>query len=162
MTPLTPRAGAALALVAILAVLSGGCGPRVGSISGKVTYNGKALKGGNVSFVSDGGQSFASTIKEDGTYSIPDLKSGTYKVCVETESLKPPATQFGTAGGKDTAKPGGSEVPEGYTPSGPPAALQAANAKKYVMIPRTYADPNSTDLTYEFKGGSDTHNIDLK
>src|SRR6185503_11534068 len=113
-------------------------------VSGKVTYQGKALKGGGVSFVStDGGQSFAADIAEDGSFKVPDLKGGEYKVCVETASLKGTgqASPYGAAGapkmpkGAKSGPPAGATVPEGYTPSDPAAAATANSIRRYVPIP---------------------------
>jgi hypothetical protein len=139
-------------------------------VTGKVTYQGKPLKGGSVSFVStEGRQSFASGIDEDGTYLVPNLRGGSYKVCVETSSLKPAKehsiyTKMApiVPKGAKTGPPADAQVPEGYTPSDP-AAMAAMTAKKrYIPIPEHYADPELTDITYTFNGGAETFNIDLK
>lgn len=155
--------GTALAVAALAAA---GCGRPVGSLTGKVTYQGKALKGGNVTFVStDGGQTFTGTITADGTYSVPQMTGGEFKVCVETTSVKPaggPAAQPVIPKGAKTAPPPGANLPEGYTPSDPAAMAKAAADKRYVPIPPKYADPKDTDLTYSFKGGDQTFDIDLK
>ena len=163
-----------------------GCGGGKGDVSGKVSFNGAALKGGNVSLVSDGGgPSFSGAIQEDGTYRIPDVRAGTYKVCVETESLKPqtniggPANKSGPPPGMGgRSAPGGPpdplknaskiksgppkdvEVPEGYNPAG--LAVVQANAKKYVQIPSTYAKAETTDITFKAEGGPQTFDIELK
>jgi hypothetical protein len=153
-------------MFATLAVLLTGCGRPVGSLSGKVTYQNKPLKGGSVAFVStDGGRSFSAALSEEGVYTIPDLQGGEYKVCVETDSHKPPKQYGGGFNDRPPAKgkfgpPPGAPVPEGYTPSDPSAA--ARSGKNYVPIPPHYASPEKTDLTYKFDGGSETYNIDLK
>jgi hypothetical protein len=159
--------GAAVAAFAALTVA--GCGRPVGSLSGKVTYNGKAIRGGNVTFVStDGGSSFTGTITADGTYAVPQMAGGDYKVCVETASAKP-ATTSAPGGvlpaipkGAKVGPPPGANIPEGYTPSDPGAMSKAAAEKRYTPIPAKYADPKDTDLTYTFKGGDQTFDIDLK
>ena len=172
MTRFTPsRLTSALVLVGAVSLLLGGCARPVGTVTGKVTYQGKPLKGGNVSFHStEGRPSFASGIAEDGTYKVPDIQGGSYKVCVETASLKPsqgapmmgPKVSGPPPDAKTGAPPKDADIPEGYKPSAPAAGQTAANLKKYVAIPDKYAKPDQTDLTYEFKGGSDTVNIDLK
>lgn len=157
-------------LMAALLCLAG-CGRPVGSVKGKVTYQGKALKGGGVGFVStDGGRSYGSGIGEDGSYTIPDLEGGSYKITVETESLRGAQGPTGTMGpktpsipkGAKTGPPPGANVPEGYTPSDPAAAAAANGLKRYVKIPGHYAETDKTDLTFTFKGGDVTHDIDLK
>ena len=103
----------------VVALGATGCGSSTGSVAGKVTLNGQPLKGGNVTFV--GKESFAASIQEDGTYNVPRLLAGEYKVCVETESLKPKnalAMMPGMNNKTAKAKPldAGTNVPEGYKP----------------------------------------------
>ncbi|AMV25650.1 hypothetical protein VT84_14730 [Gemmata sp. SH-PL17] len=157
-----------------------GCGGGKQDMSGKVSYNGKALKGGFVTFVAAGeGPTFSATIQEDGTYTMPGVLAGEYKVCVETESLKG-SKPTGSAGmtSKGGAKGGGPENPlakvkenkppegagkdSGYTPGGPPAAMAAANAAKYVQIPNEYSKAETTTLSVTVKSGQPTFDITLK
>ena len=88
-------------LLAIGLLGATGCGASVGSVTGLVTYNGGPLKGGSVTLIPmDGsGESFSGQIQEDGKYTIERIKSGKYKVCVETSSLKPAAQGMGSYGG---------------------------------------------------------------
>ncbi|MCI0701377.1 MAG: carboxypeptidase-like regulatory domain-containing protein [Planctomycetia bacterium] len=170
------RLSAALLLAGVVGFA--GCARPVGDVSGKVTYNGKPLKGGSVTFISDEGRhSVSASINEDGTYKVPTLTGGTYKVCVDTSYLKPapngPGGYVGS-GGKSapppatkgpppkSAPPPDAVVPEGYKPSNPAEAQAAANAKKYVQIPDQYKEPDKTTLSYKFEGGSQTYDIDLK
>ncbi len=173
------RLGSALLFVGTVSLILVGCSRAVGSVSGKVTFQGKALKGGNVSFQStDGHANFAAGIKEDGTYEVPNIQAGSYKVSVETASLKPPAGPLGGKGSAVVTKdvtgkvvtnaeskglpPAGADIPEGYKGSSPATAQAAANLKKYVQIPDKYSDAEKSDITYTFKSGSDTFDIELK
>jgi len=176
MTPLRfGRVAAALALAFVLV----GCSRPVGSVSGSVSYNGKPLKGGSVTFVSqDGNTSRSADISETGTFSLDKLAAGDYKVCVDTSFLAPqsqsglpafgsgkmmpPPTQPPVPKGAKTAPPKDANVPEGYAPSDPAAMASAQNAKKYVKIPDKYKDPATTDLRFEAKGGAETFPIELK
>jgi hypothetical protein len=163
----------------VSALLLTGCSQPVGSVTGKVTYNGKPLKGGSVTFVSDeGGQSASGEIGETGTYTVPKILGGKYKVCVDTSYLSPTQQVGGGYTGSGGSKgrppsaappapkasgpPPGAEVPEGYTPSNPAEMAAATAAKKYVQIPEKYKTPEKTDLVFTFEGGSQTFNIDLK
>jgi len=166
--------------------LATGCGPGKGSVAGKVTLDGKELKGGRVDFASQGGgQSASAEIGEDGAYTVPVLMAGEYMVSVNTEYLKPtsgsgprgggsggfrppgvpPGVNMGRppdmAGGgppKDVAKKEGAkrEVPEGYKMSNPGDA-----AKKYVSIPEKYGIPEQSGLTFKGGGGTQTFDIPL-
>ncbi|MBN9523993.1 hypothetical protein J0H58_36700 [bacterium] len=168
----SPYGPGAAALCAALFVA--GCNRPVGSVTGKVTYQGKELKGGGVTFVStEGQQSFAATITPEGTYKVPDLLGGDYKVCVDTSSLKPAKGGLSVPGaaayqqpvvpkGAKTGPPPGAVLPEGYQASDPAAMAKNNSAKRYVAIPPKYAEAGTTDLTYTFKGGAETFDIDLK
>jgi hypothetical protein len=166
-------------------VLIVGCAGGKGDVTGKVSYDGKTLKGGTVTFApADGeGPSFSGSIDENGTYTVPNVAAGEYKVCVETESLKGPAGAGGGAGGPPGMKsskggggpPGigtpdlskvkdkgmaGRELPEGYKGDG--LAIIRDNAKRYTPIPTDYANPKTTTVTYKVSSGSQTFDIDLK
>ena len=150
-------------------VLLAGCSRGEGALSGKVTYKGVPLKGGNVSLVStDGGNSYAGVVGEDGTYSIPKVTTGAFKVCVETDSLKPSPAGAGVKGSgpsgapKNSGPPPGANVPEGYSASDPASAAAASKAKRYTQIPDKYGKAETTDLTFEVKGGDNKFDIDLK
>lgn len=174
------RCAGAAALLAGLC-LAAGCSRPVGSVTGKITYKDKSLKGGGVVFISsDGGASVSAGINEDGTYTIPRIAAGDYTVCVDTSSLKPPATggpmmSPGMPGGKGgpppaakgpppkgSGPPPGAVVPEGYVGSSPADAALASNAKKYVAIPDQYKEPGTSGLTFKADGTAQTHNIELK
>ena len=178
MRALLQRAFCATALCSVVFFLTG-CGTGKVDMSGKVTYNGKALKGGYVTFQAvEEGPTFSASIQEDGTYTMPGVREGEYKVCVETESLKGSkpagAAVMSSKGARGhqaenpLAKVKENKVPEeavkeaGYTPGGPPAAMAAANAAKYVQIPNEYAKAETTPLKVTVKSGQPSFDITLK
>src|SRR5262245_57422987 len=60
-----------------------GCGPGRGSLSGKVTCQGKGpLRLGTVSVLGGDGVIHNGNIKEDGTFEVPGIAAGTVKVAV--------------------------------------------------------------------------------
>lgn len=156
----------ALALLVATGVLLSGCSRPTGSITGTVSHNGKALKGGSVTFIStEGLVSDSGAIGDDGRYSVPQITSGKFKVCVDTSFLAPPTTggPRGASGPiTGAAPPPGALIPEGYKPSNPADAAIASNAKKFVKIPTKYKFEDQTDLSYEVKAGPQTYDIDLK
>jgi len=129
-----------------------GCGPSTGTVSGKVTYKGQLVKGGNVTFVSAQGRpSGSASIKEDGTYKVERVATGPVKICVETESLNPARRSKAVK----YSPPPGQKAPHGFAPGPDTSHL-------YVRIPPQYKDVETTDLDYQVKGGSQTHDIQLK
>jgi hypothetical protein len=159
-------------LIGLGLVAATGCGPSTAKLSGKVTYKGTALKGGTVTFIPDGsGETFSTTIQEDGSYAFQQIKTGKYKVCVDTASVKPggattgPAYAGKAAGAVDKSKikntpPPDANVPEGYRTVDPFSGAAEA-AKRYTPIPPEYGKPETTKLTYEVKGGAQQYDIPL-
>jgi hypothetical protein len=130
-----------------------GCGNQTGTVSGKVYYKGEALKGGNVTFVNaENKVSRLATIQEDGSYKVEKLPAGEATITVETRSLKPVAR----GNLPSYSPPPGKEPPGGYKPPD-----FAANAKRYMPIPDRYAKPETSNLKYTVKGGSQDHEIKL-
>src|SRR5437868_4614763 len=76
---------------ALVLALAAGCrsSPNPGKVSGRVTYKGAPLKGGEVLFHSAGQGSYRGSINQDGTYEITDVPVGEMTVTVDTEFLNP-------------------------------------------------------------------------
>jgi hypothetical protein len=125
-------------------LLLSGCGSvATGDVSGKVTYQGKALPSGRITFVCEGGDKpvFTSEIK-DGQYLIQKAAVGSARVAVETFQFKkveiPGAPKSSTLPGSDAPPPG-----------------------PYVPIPQKYRVPDSSGLTYTITKGKQTKDFDL-
>jgi hypothetical protein len=156
---LNPR-GRCLALVATAALaFVFGCGgdpnkPKLGRVSGKVTYNGKPVTEGVVSFVPDSGpgsqtgQSATGEIGPDGSYTLTTFENndgavlGEHKVLVQAREEDP------------ALKGGGMPIPDaqGNFKIKPP---------KY-LVPKKYETADQTPLRYTVKEGSNTYDIELK
>jgi hypothetical protein len=162
MRKITPRKswhwqkhGVALFLLVALS----GCGSSTGTVTGKVSYKGEALRRGNVLFVAAGGWTGSALINEDGTYRIANLPPGSFKLAVEpaggpTQGGRgrsgPPRGKWGPP--KDAA------VPEGFKGADHDVPANAAS----VNVPAKYAKVETSELTCEVKRGKQTHDIDLK
>ena len=74
-------------------MLAAGCGgtPTTGSITGTVTYDGKPLDGGIISFVPATGNTVAAIIQADGAYSVANVPLG--EAIVVIASGTSPASQ---------------------------------------------------------------------
>jgi hypothetical protein len=125
--------------MALVSLGSSGCGRPTGSVSGKVTYQGKPLTSGLVIFVDkDGFVSQPAGIEIDGTYVAQGVYVGPTKVCVETHPLS------GGDGGAAVMKDG-KEVPR----------------PRYVPLPAKYKDAKQTDLGLDVKPGANVFDIEL-
>ena len=146
-------------LLGVLPLLAAiGCSSE-GSISGKVTYQGRTVTGGTIIFTSPEGSS-SSSIAEDGTYSIARMKTGPAKIAVETKSAQGAISTAPKAGG-DPKKGGGKNV------EFPPEAAKSSYAgtprtTKAEKIPEHYEDPDKSGLTYIVKGGPQEYDVELK
>jgi hypothetical protein len=111
--------------VLLIGVGLAGCqrGPKIVPVSGKVTYNGQALKFGSVMFQPDNGPLARGTIQSDGTFRLTTHTEGdgcavgTCQVritCFQSQSAQDISAQA-TAGEVPT---GGLLIPKRYTSFG--------------------------------------------
>jgi hypothetical protein len=135
----------------LLLLLSAGCSSK-GTISGKITYQGKPLAAGTVTFVQEqGGGSFGGTIR-NGEYKVEGVPPGPVKIAVSTSStpnraigkMQPPPEVLKSAVRDRPAEEGAkSEVPE------------------TVPIPPKFQSPDTSGLTYTVTSGKQVHDIDI-
>jgi hypothetical protein len=134
---------------------SAGCGAKVATVSGKVTFQGKPVVYGTVSIIGPDGITKSGSINPDGSFTVAGVGVGEGKVAVT--SLKPPD---GTGGGK--AKGGGRDAgdderkPEKPDPAAPPEVI-----KNWFPIPSKYGDHKQSGLTVPVGDGKPV-TIDLK
>jgi len=145
-------------LVLFLSALTlAGCGPRVGIVSGKVTYKNAPLPSGTITFIGGKGDKPQwSAIAADGSYQVNNVPVGTVKVTVETT---PPTNLPGVGGGavKPPTVPGVPPPPDSSSLGGGDAAKQGA----YVPIPTKYKEAEQSGLSMEVKSGKQEKNWDL-
>jgi hypothetical protein len=139
-------------LFLLLSFVGVGCNTSQGgkTVSGKVSYNGKTLNWGKVSFLVSDKTSRVSDIGPDGSYTIGNVPPGPASISVSTQSEAGPAKPQAM---KDA-------------PAAPPVTGEASEnpmPRNAVLIPNKYADPRSSGLTYEVtKEKTQTHDIDIK
>lgn len=148
----SPRRAVGLASL-MLAVGLTGCGSKLNSVTGKVTYKGQPLPNGSVMFIGDNAKGDSSPIEADGTYNIKNAPLGMVKITVTTGAP-------GQVSGK------GQMVNEGPMPDrtkmpGMPGMTEKSLTANFVEIPAKYKDATNSGLTYEVKAGSQTHDIPL-
>ena len=148
------RLSFAAAAVAALCLMAGcGAGERdeeLGSLSGKVTFNGGPLPAGSVLVLESTqvGASRTAQIQEDGTYNLSGgaaLPVGTYKVAVTPQP--DPGVEAGSAD-YDAMMSGEAEQPTNPNAQGFP-------------VPEKYRSTATSDKTVEVKPGQQELNIDI-
>ncbi|HEY7328806.1 MAG TPA: carboxypeptidase-like regulatory domain-containing protein [Gemmataceae bacterium] len=123
---------------------AGGKSSSGATLSGKVTYKGEPLTGGTITVRSaDGDKQLPGIISPDGTYIISGASPGEMTVMIETESIK------GKTGVSYKAPPGQT------------APDMGVKLEKYVKIPKSYGDPNTTPFRVTLKKGSQKKDFDL-
>jgi hypothetical protein len=53
-------------------------------VSGKVTYKGKPLPAGTITFAGADAKAVSAPLAEDGTYAATKIEPGTYKIAIDT------------------------------------------------------------------------------
>lgn len=145
MKPIAPGLRHALSLAVALSVCAAGLsgcgssGPEMGRVYGKVSFNGKPVTKGTVSFVttSPDGRNATGAIGEDGSYTLQTENPGDgallgdYKVGLVSRD----------------------EVVLDYIP--------AKRVPPKRLIPEKYENPNTSGLTAKVESGSNTKNFEL-
>jgi hypothetical protein len=152
----------------------GGCGgrdpnkPPLGRVHGRVTYNGKPLTNGSVTFTpvaGEGGttgQVAAGQLKTDGSYSLTTFDIGDGAIVGE-HVVTVRATESNVA---ELNFPGGAP---GAPPSKPSFKAKGARAGMglvpYIapkpLIPKKYMTPSSSPFRYTVEPGNNTINLEL-
>jgi hypothetical protein len=154
---MTKRLASWLVPAAFLFVV--GCGGGgVGEITGQVTYNGEPIPVGRITFLSEvGNHEVVSAYIIRGKYTVPRCPAGPAKVTIE--SLEPPSPEVLKGTKQALALPGmGGKSPAGgmKAPEIPAELKQLADGPplKHLQIPRDFANPETSHLTYEVQRGS--------
>ena len=125
-------------LLVVAAAVLAGCDskPVTGTVSGNVSYAGKAIPAGTITFVSESkGNPTASSPINDGAYQV-QIVVGAAKISVTTPA------------------------PAAAPPPGIPDAGGAS--VKSIAIPPQYGSTTTSNLSFEVKPGTQKHDVDLK
>jgi hypothetical protein len=137
-------------LLVPLALLLGGCNRGKGTVSGEVTYDGKPIPWGRITFLCQEGQKTSHSSRiVNGKYTIKDCPAGPVKISIESFKAQPIGKHVPQAM-VERSKETGWEEP-------PPEVIG-----KHLQIPLKYADTEQSGLEYTVQTGTDTHNIPLK
>lgn len=99
--------------LALLLLLAPGCGPRFGNVSGTVTYQGKPLTGGTITFFDAANRTTSGEIKPDGTYTVSKVALGQARIAVATP-MDIPFKKINEDVKMDVAAPKPSPIPVKY------------------------------------------------
>ena len=144
------------ALLVVAAV--SGCGgdlPR-SSVHGKVTYQGKAVSGGTVIFLSKDNMTHLADIQPDGTYTVQGVPQGAVKVSVQQPPPRP-APRPAPVPGKDNSVAAADDEARRKGQADPPPAARSAG-----QLPPRYSDPAQSGLAFDLMDADQEFPIDLK
>ncbi len=127
-----------LPLLALTVWIVAGCGGGKSEVTGTVSYRGKPLQSGIVSFFDKEDHIVGTSSIEEGKYTIQQVPPGAVKITVTTVPVFRPTA--------DGAKPSGDN--------------KAAPVED-IDLPPKYGQPDQSGLTYEVKPGKQEHAIDL-
>jgi hypothetical protein len=128
----------------VLALAAAGCQGK-GDVSGKVSYKGKPLVWGTVTFEGKDGGLHYCNIASDGSYSVSGVAIGEAKVAVS--SINPKSSDFVAIQREGSKKP-------------PPPPRPAVTG--WFPIPAKYDTPFKSGLVYAIKGGENQIDIVLE
>ena len=154
---MTTRTRCLLLTGALLAMLLTGCGggPRLGKVSGRVTFNGKPVPTGTIMFYPDAGPAAVGAIGPDGTYTLTTIKPGDGAV-VGSHRVTIHAT---TVGPGSLVDPKSFEEEIELAQRKDPKAKVLVPGKVEWIVPEKYSRPDTTDLTAQVRSG--TNSIDF-
>jgi hypothetical protein len=124
----------------LLALPMVGCGPGVGHLTGKITYQGKALHSGSIIVRGSDGMLKDAKIESDGVYAIKGIAAGEIQAIVT--SPDPGVVPVVERKPLPTPKPG--------------------DRSKWFPIPASYGEFSKNDLKYFLKPGANQWDIALK
>jgi hypothetical protein len=118
-------------LAGLLIVPLAGCGDRTAEVTGTVQLKSQPLPSGVVTFFPASGMPMAAAVT-NGTFTLPALPYGSYRVTVLPLATEPPVT----------TGPGGPRKP-----TGSPESAAAAPAAKGPQIPAKYNSVDTSGLS---------------
>lgn len=143
--------------VAIVVLSLVGCGPRTGVVSGEVTYKGKPIPGGLLTFrPADQSQNSATyELGRDGKFTL-ELPVGEAAICIDNREFEPrPATA--------PAIPPGMNLPPEVVKSMQASSKESSKVSdRWVKLPEKYYQIETSDLKITVKGGQQTEVIEFK
>ena len=134
-----------------------GCGPRTGVVSGDVTFNGKPIPGGILTFrPSDNSQNSVSyELGRDGKFKV-ELPVGEALICIDNREFEPRLATM------PANLPGMSLPPEVLKGMQASSKESGKVSDRWVKLPERYYQIETSQLKIVVKGGEQTGSIAFK
>ncbi len=133
-----------------------GCGPSTGVITGEVTYKGKPVPGGLLTFrpVDESQNSASYELARDGKFKI-ELPVGETLICIDNREFEPrPATS--------PAIPPGMNLPAEVLKSMQASSKESTKVSdRWVKLPEKYYQIETSDLKITVKGGQQSEVLEF-
>lgn len=136
--PRTSRRLACLVLPCLI-LAAAGCGGKKATLTGSVRYRNQALPSGTVTFFNADKQIVGSSSISDGKYTVEKVPVGSVKVSVMVPYTPP----------NDRRHPPPKDIPGSTLPAAVP-------------IPFPYGNPETSNLSYDARPGTQDYPIDLQ
>ena len=138
-------------------------------VLGMVTYKGKPLPAGFVTFHGKGMKDTYQATIDDGKYVLKNARPGEFKVTIDTESLAAFAKQLQEQVARlearaellKAAKKEDAELPKQIAEMKERAKTVEQARKKVVKVPQKYSAVDTSGLTFKVAAGENTFDIDL-
>jgi hypothetical protein len=142
----------------LAAACGGGCGggPQLAPVTGRVTYAGKPVKEGRITFYPESGRMALGTIS-DGVYTLTTFRPGDGAL-VGSHKVAIHATRVGPS---SLAAPANAEEEARLSRRGGPGVRVIVPGKVEWLVPEKYSEPATSGLTAEVKRGPNDIDFDL-
>ncbi len=134
-----------------------GCGPRTGEVSGEVTFKGKPVPGGILTFrpADESQNSVSYELERDGKFKVV-LPVGDASICIDNREFEPrPATV--------PATPPGMNLPPDIIKGMQASSKESSKVSdRWVKLPERYYQVETSNTKIAVKGGKQSDTIDFK
>jgi hypothetical protein len=142
---------------ACLLVIAVGCGPRTGEVSGEVTFKGKPIPGGILTFrpADESQNSVSYDLQRDGKFKVV-LPVGDVAISIDNREFEPrPATV--------PAIPPGMNLPPDVIKGMQASSKESSKVSdRWVKLPERYYQVETSNTKIAVKGGKQSETIEFK
>jgi hypothetical protein len=136
-------------------LVASGCGEKKGDVSGTITYHGKPLTVGNISFMDANNQVLGASPVTEGKYAMVKVPVGPVRIVIASTRRPGSTVQHPLLKAKDRP----NNPKKGKSEDRP---LAEDHSNSVISIPEKYSNPDRSGLTYTVQPGENTFDVDLK